>query len=210
MSRMKTFLIYALLIVGFIAFSYIVENGFIYNMYKTISGTIDRSYQDSSFETELLGAKASNVSGFITLKVKNTTGSYLDKYYTKVNLYSKLGLLSATKYYEVTDFAESEERTFEIKFKADEITNYEISFAGTVPDKTNIINILGWEIDLTNIFGIDLTKYSNLENIKSSGTNAWNWTISFLNSVPAWAYFAASLVVLWHLPTGYLFGIFPF
>lgn len=69
-----------------------------------------------------------------------------------------------------------------------------------MPDKTNIINILGWEIDMTNVFGlgIDLsnvtifgTKLTDIftwNNIKLTGRNFWFWFINIATGIPGWAY----------------------
>ena len=84
---------------------------------------------------------------------------------------------------------------------------------------TNIINILGWEIDLSNIFGMDLsdatifgvklTELFSWNNVKTAGSNAWNGFRVILAAIPWWGYAIATGIVLWHIPKGYLFGIFP-
>ena len=82
------------------------------------------------------------------------------------------------------------------------------------PDKSNILNLFGWEIDLTNVFGMDLTKMFggalNVETIKETGISVFSWIKVIVSSVPAWAYVIAGGIVLWNLPKGFLFGIFPF
>ena len=71
------------------------------------------------------------------------------------------------------------------------------------------MNLFGWEIDLRNVFGRDLTKIIDLQNIKETGINIGHLTLSFLKTVPTWAYIIAGGIVLWYMPSGYLFGIFP-
>lgn len=215
MDRMKTFLLYALLIVGFIGLSLLLENGLISNMYKNISGTIDTEISiigegRSNFEIKQSTAKASNVSGFIRMSVKNTTGRNINTCYTKIDLYSRQKLLAATKYYEIKDFNNGEEKEFIINFNANEIANYKISFTEDHPGKEYIINIFGYEIDLRDIFGIDLTKYLNIDTIKDTGLSAWNWWVALVKSVPLWAYMIAGGIVLWYMPSRFLFGFFPF
>ena len=99
-----------------------------------------------------------------------------------------------------------------------EISRYEVSMVEETPDKSNILNLFGWEIDLTDVFGMDLTSFFgenirnilNAETIKETGISVFNWVKVILASVPTWAYVIAGGIVLWHMPKGYLFGIFPF
>ena len=72
MDRMKTFFMYALILTGFILVSTLLENGLIYNMYKTIAGKTNGStYMDGIFtEVDILEqeSKATSVNGYINLK----------------------------------------------------------------------------------------------------------------------------------------------
>ena len=89
-----------------------------------------------------------------------------------------------------------------------------------LPDKTNIINFFGWEIDLSNVFGMDLTEMSifgvkltdmfSWDNVKTVSSGAWDWIKVFLASIPWWGYAIGAGIILWYMPKGYLFGIFPF
>ena len=67
MDRMKTFLIYALLIVGFFALSILLENGLLLAMYSKINGEFDGYYNRTGnyFTMENMSAKACNVNGYI-------------------------------------------------------------------------------------------------------------------------------------------------
>jgi hypothetical protein len=217
MDRMKTFFRYALLFFGFMFLSYLLENGLIANMYATMDGTTSTGSYDVTISD--MNGKASNVNGYLNFKVKNTSGSLIERCYAKIDLYSKQGLLAATKYVEISDFEPDEEKEFQVKFKASEIDSYEVSIINEMPDKSNIINILGWEIDLTNVFGMDLTNLTifgvkltdlfNWDNIKTTGTGVWSWLRIYLATIPWWGYAIASGIVLWYMPVGFLFGIFP-
>ena len=218
MDRMKTFLIYFLLLVGFFFLSYVLENGLIAGMYTPLKASINT---DESINQEIQiktgNGTASNVNGYITFTVKNNSDKEKELCFAKVDLYSKKGLLAATEYVEITNLKPGEEREYNVRFKANEISRYEVSIVETIPDKTNVINILGWEFDATNFFGMDLTKIFgkdivnlfNIESMKSKGLSIWLWIEAFLKSVPWWAYMIAGGIVLWHLPSRYLFGIFP-
>lgn len=222
MSRMKTFLMYLLLLIGFFILSLILEYGLVMDMYKGITGISSSGYTDpnTGIFVGVDEAKASRVNGYIRFKVKNTSGHFIEKCYAKIDLYSKQNLLAGTKYAEIANFEVNEERKFELKFKANEIARYEVAIVEEMPDKSNILNILGWEIDLTNVFGIDFTNLSifgvkvsdvlDANNIKEKGISMVNWVKVFLASIPTWAYVVAGGIVLWHMPKGFLFGIFPF
>ena len=68
MERMRTFLLYALGILGFMFLSYVLENGLIENMYVKMAGNIETS---ESISVEDVSGKASNVNGFMNFKLTN-------------------------------------------------------------------------------------------------------------------------------------------
>ena len=218
MARMKTFLMYALVLIGFIFLSYVLEDGLILGMYDVIEGKANSNSYPGMEITELNGS-ASNVNGYLSFKVKNTSNSTVNCY-GKIDLYSKQNLLAATQYVEILDFKPQEEKNYQVKFKANEIASYDISFVSELPDKSNVINILGWEIDLSNVFGMDLsnatifgvklTELFSWNNVKTAAGNAWNWFKLLCASVPWWGYAIGAGIILWYMPKGYLFGIFPF
>ena len=104
-------------------------------------------------------------------------------------------------------FKNGEERNFDVRFNGNEVDRYEVSLVEDVPDKSNIINILGWELDLTNFFGLDLTKI--FPWLKEGALELWNWFTAFCSTIPLWAWLIAGGIVIWNLPSKYLFGIFP-
>lgn len=219
MSTMKNFLKYLLLLVGFFILSMFLENGLINNMYATINGesngTLVTSGESlaSDLDVTVESAKASNVNGSLKVKITNTSGHFIEKCCAKVELFSKQNLLVATKYIDINNFEVNESRYYEIKFQAKEVARYAISLIESAPDKSNIIDILGWEIDLSNVFGMDLTKLKDLfsvEGMKSGLSSAWQFAVNVANSVPLWAWLIASGIVIWYMPKGFLFNIFPF
>ena len=183
-----------------------------------LSGKIDNGKYAEIEITDFEG-RSCNINGYISFKLKNQSKNTVNAY-AKVHLYSKQNLLAATDYIEILDFKPQEEKTYQIKFSANEIASYNISLVSEVPDKTNIINLFGWELDLTNIFGLDLsnikifgvklTEMFSWENVKTAGGNAFNWIKIFLADIPWWGYAIGGGIVLWHLPKGFLFGVFPF
>lgn len=219
MSTMKNFLKYLLLLVGFFILSIVLENGLINNMYATINGesngTLVTSGESvaSDLEVTVESAKASNVNGNLKVKITNTSGHFIERCCAKVELFSRQNLLVATKYIDINNFEVNESRYYEIKFQAKEVARYAITLIESQPDKSNIVDILGWEIDLSNVFGMDLTKLKDLfsvEGMKSGLSSAWQFAVNVANSIPLWAWLIASGIVIWYMPKGFLFNIFPF
>ena len=204
MDRMKTFFLYLLAIIGFMFLSYVLENSLLENMYEKMTGSI--TSQNSDISIDEVSGKASNVNGYLQIKVSNN--------------YSKRGLLGLTKYIEVSDIEPGATKEYQIKFKGSEIRKYEMAMVDELPDKANIISILGWEIDLTDVFGMDLSQATFLgvkltdlfswDGVATAGGNAWNWIVQLLSSVPWWGYAIGAGLIIWYMPKGYLFGIFPF
>lgn len=217
MDRMKTFLLYALGIIGFMFLSYVLENGLIANMYKKMNGDVVGT---SEIIIEDVSGRASNVNGYMNFKLTNLSPYDDTNKYIKIDLYSKQGLHAVTKYIEIADVPSQSSKDYQIKFKGSELRTYDISVVSELPDMTNIINILGWEIDLSDVFGMDLSnlklfgvKLTDIfawDNVKTAGQNAWSWSVNLLQSIPWWGYAIASGIIIWYMPKGFLFGIFPF
>lgn len=215
MSTITNFRNYALWVIGFFIISIILENALIADMYQPIAGTANGNAVftgkvNSNLEVTVEDARATNINGYLVLNIKNTTGKYLEKCCAKIELFTERGVLAATKYVDVSKFEVNETRQFKINFKGQYIASYAVSLLEDAPDKTYILDLFGWEIDLRNVFGMDLTSVINLENIKETGLNIWGLTINFLNTIPVWAYLIAGGIVIWYMPKGFLFGVFPF
>lgn len=212
MDRMKTFLLYALGILGFMFLSYVLEDGLIENMYVKMKGEVVSSSYNISIED--VSGKASNINGYMKFVLHNEN-TYANNFYIKIDLFSKKGILAATKYVRISDLDTGDTKNYQVKFKGNDIRNYKISIVDEVPDMTNIINIFGWEVDLTNVFGMDLsnstimgvklTDLFSIDGIKTAGGNAWNWTDNLLKSIPWWGYAIGAGIVIWYLPVRFLF-----
>ena len=215
MGTMTNFRNYTLWIIGFFIISVILENALVLDMYKPINGTADGNIvfsgtsNSSNLDVSVGDARATNINGYVDINIKNTSGHDIDNCSIKLDLYTKRGNLASTKYIDVSDFKANETRSFKVKFNGNDISSYGVTLVEDAPDKTYIMDLFGWEIDLRNVFGRDLTKIIDLQNIKETGINIGHLTLSFLKTVPTWAYIIAGGIVLWYMPSGYLFGIFP-
>lgn len=209
MKRMRTFIIYALLLIGFFALSMFLENILLLSMYSSISGEFDGYYSvtDSKFSIDNVTGKACNINGYLNFDLINTTGSYINNCYLKVELYNEMGLLADTEYIEISNMDLEKSKTFNIKFKANNIEKFNISVVTDMPDKSNIVDVFGWEIDLTNLFGlgIDLTNITifgkkltdifTWANIKATGSSFWAWLVAKLTALSPLEYF----IIWWAL-----------
>lgn len=218
MDRMKTFFLYLLAIFGFMFLSYVLENSLLENMYENLTGKA--VVQNPDIVINDVVGKASNVNGIMKFNLTNNSPYKMGQKWIKLDLYSKRGLHALTKYIEVADIEPGATKEYQIKFKGSEIRRYEMAVVDELPDKTNIISILGWEIDLTDVFGMDLTDATFLgvkltdifswDGVVTAGGNAWNWIVGLVSSIPWWGYAIASGIIIWYMPKGFLFGIFPF
>lgn len=205
MDRMKTLLLYALGIIGFMFLSYLLEGGLIDAMYEKIDGDIIPGYNINI--TDVSG-RATNVNGNMKFRLTNDSAN-LENLYVKIDLYSKQDLLAVTRYLPITDLPVGSSKEYQVSFKGNGIRRYEISIVNNAPDKTNILNILGWEIDLTNVFGMDLsdatifgvkvTEIFSWDSAKTAAGNMLDWTVNLLESVPWWGYAIATGIIIWYI-----------
>ena len=151
---MKTLITYFLCILGFIVLSYILENALIGNMYVKMAGNVASDM--NGIKIEDLDARATNVNGYMTFKLTDTSDNNLDKY-IKIDLYNKKQNLVATKYILLEDIEKNVPKDYKIKIKGQQIRNYKISLVDELPDKSDIINLFGWEFNSKNVLGFDLS-----------------------------------------------------
>lgn len=206
MKTMKTFFIYFLMLAGFFVISTLLEKGVIQDMYYKING---QAMNSDTLAIEVLDSKATNVNGYMDVKITNDSNEYIDSAYAKIDLLDEYGLNAMTKYVTVSDLNPGDSKNFRFNFRGNKIKSYEVSFVSELPDRSNIINILGWEIDKTNLFGlgidltningVDVTKYLSFNSIRSLAKSGWSLGFGIARSIPLWAYAIASLVVLWYI-----------
>ena len=84
MDRMKTFFLYLLAIIGFMFLSYVLENSLLENMYEKMTGSI--TSQNSDISIDEVSGKASNVNGYLQIKVSNNSSYPSGKKWIKLDL----------------------------------------------------------------------------------------------------------------------------
>lgn len=132
MKRMKTFLIYALLIVALWVFSDIV-------IYLTINGTYKpkeaRVYATSP-QIIIEENKATYINGIVRGRIKNNTEEILDNTYLKIDMYSKRDVNLGTKYVKINNLNKDEVQEFEMGYKFTDVDYVIISTTNNVENAT--------------------------------------------------------------------------
>lgn len=200
MKRLKTFLTYLLLIVGFFLVSKFLEYALIKDMYYDMTGKVQGDFvynsQEIFVDIKVLEAKSTRINGYVNMKLTNTADTDIELAYLKVDLYSKSGVLGISKYMEVKNLKAGETRNYTLRFEGKYIKTYDISMQNEFPDKDYIINFFGYEINTRDIFGMDLSKYINAKTIGDFGRSVWhNFTVTVKN-IPWWGWMGAWMIIV--------------
>lgn len=206
MKRMKTFFIYFLLFAALFIVSTLLEKGMIFSMYADINGN---AYNSDELTINVEKAKATNVNGYMKFKVTNDSNNNIDSSYAKIEFIDEYNLKAITDYVTIKDLEPGQSKNYKINFEGNKIEKYNVSFVSEIPDKSHVIDLFGWEIDMTNLFGlgidltningVDITKYFSWDGMKSLASTSWVFVSNLLRTVPAWGYMVGALIVIWYL-----------
>lgn len=119
MDRMKTFLKYALWVVGFIILSEFLINVGLNSAYKDIKR------KDNIEQVVIYQAEATKVNGRVRGIIKDA--GQLNKKYIKVEFYSKRDILMGKKYIGIENEKDNETKAFEILFKMEDVASYKVN-----------------------------------------------------------------------------------
>ena len=215
MKTMKLFRTWLICFVAFFILSTLFERALIYEMYETIDGSTMGNYtteagENNDLKVEVLYASATNVNGKMRIRVTNTSGHDIDNCYAKVDLLNRSGEVVGTEYINIKDFKNGDSRLFDINFKSKYVEGYKVAIVENEPEVPDgVVNILGWDVDLSNVFGWNLSKYRNLfdeKGIFKGLKSGWDFSIAFAKRVPWWAYAVAAGIIAYFTPMGYMFG----
>ena len=123
MSRMKTFLKYALWLIGLFILSNILIDVGLNSSYRDIKndGKIDERI--SIYQSE-----ATAVNGRIRGTITNSGEDDLSNKFLKMNFYSKRDVLLGSKYIEIGKLGKNESKNFEAFFKLKDVSYYKTKF----------------------------------------------------------------------------------
>lgn len=124
MSRMKTFLIYLLIFVGF----YIISN-FLISAYIKTSYYKIRSYDIdvTDITITIISAKASKDDGHIEGKISNSTNEDVMNKYMEVELFSDNNVSLGKEYVKIDALYSGEIKDFKIDFSCDNVKHFKIT-----------------------------------------------------------------------------------
>lgn len=210
MDKLKTFLIYVLIIAGFFVVSEFLSGQLIKQMYHPLSGDIQEEFEYKGRRTALtvdvLDARATRVNGYITAKVTNNTDNVIDKAYIKFDMFAKQDLKAVSRYMEITDLKPSQSKTYTLKFRAGYVDNYSVAIKEDFPDEKYIFELFGYEFNTKNILGMDVSNFIDAQAIKDAGYNGITSIFQFIGklghtfavaaqSVPWWGYVGALAII---------------
>jgi len=132
MKRMRTFLIYALLIAALWIFSDIV-------IYLSINGTYknkEAKVYVSSPEVTITENKATYVNGVVKGIIKNNTEKIIDGVYLKIDMYSPRDVNLGTKYIKIDNLKQNQVRDFEMGYKFTDVSYVTVTITDNVEGST--------------------------------------------------------------------------
>ena len=122
MSRMKTFLIYLLILVGFFVLSDFLINVSLNASYKTIGR------KDNLSKVVMYQAEATKVNVRLKGTIENSVDNPINKKYARFDIYSNRDNIIGTRYIDISDLKENEEREVKIYARLNDASYYEVSF----------------------------------------------------------------------------------
>ena len=128
MKRLKTFLLYALIIAGFWIFSDIIIYVAINGTYTNVNAKI---YTDSP-EIIIGESKATYINGYIKGVIKNNTQGIINEKYVKIDLYSARDVKLGTKYIKIENLEPNNYQEFEMWYKFTDVDYATISITDDI------------------------------------------------------------------------------
>lgn len=122
MSRMKTFLIYLLILVVFFVLSDFLINVSLNASYKTIGR------KDNLSQVVMYQAEATKVNVRLKGTIENSVDNPINKKYARFDIYSNRDNIIGTRYIDISDLKENEEREVKIYARLNDASYYEVSF----------------------------------------------------------------------------------
>lgn len=139
MKRMKTFLMYLILLIAFYVFSNLMINAFLKVSYYDMHNyeiNVDNLFVDVS------EAKASRRNGHIYGIIKNNGYITIENKYLKVSLLSKNGVTMGEKYIKIDKIEPEQLRKFELNFDEDNVKTFKIEMVDTKPEEEDFSELI--------------------------------------------------------------------
>ena len=127
MSRLKTFLMYAVWVLAFFIFSQVM-------IYIAINTTY--KYKNVEIKTSIITeaeVQATSINGYAKCKITNNTQNDIENKYIKLECYSKNDVIMGTKYIKIDKILTNENQEFEIRFNYSKVDNAKIEIVDEIP-----------------------------------------------------------------------------
>ena len=127
MSRLKTFLMYAVWVLVFFIFSRVM-------IFIAINTTYE--YKNIEVRTSIITeaeVQATSINGFAKCKILNNTQIDIENKYIKLVCYSKNDVLMGTKYIKIDKILTNEEKEFEVRFNYSRVDYATIEIIEEIP-----------------------------------------------------------------------------
>ena len=131
MDRLKTFLIYALIVVGFIILSEFLINVGLNSEYEPITRI------DNTKEVQIYQAEATLANGRIRGIIQNTDSNISNKY-AKFSFYSERNLLLGKKFIKIDTLENGKVQPIELFFKLEDVGSYSVEIVDEKDDTGEI------------------------------------------------------------------------
>ena len=130
MSRLKTFIIYALIIIGFYFFSNVLIFFSVKGSYNNINGEVLTTAPD----IEIQEAKATYINGYVDGIINNNTETKIENKYIKIDIFSERNVKLGTKYVNIENLDVDQTQEFHMGYRLTDSFRYEISFVEEAVD----------------------------------------------------------------------------
>ncbi len=137
MARMKTFFLYALIVIAFMIFS----DFFIFAAIKTTYVDFDRQIVATQHvKVTIQEAKKTYMNGYIKGTIENVTNQTINDKYLKYEFFSNQDNSLGAKYIRLNDLEAGEKRDFEVTYNIQDTSYYRVTEidadeAGDIPEE---------------------------------------------------------------------------
>ncbi len=132
MSRLKTFLLYALAIAAF----WFVSDFLIYMAINGTYQSIESNVVAEVPNINVAESKATYVNGYVKGNIYNNSNETIHDKYVKIDLYSPRNVYLGTKYFKIENLEEGQTTEFEMWFKFQDVEYCNITIVDNAQDAT--------------------------------------------------------------------------
>lgn len=138
MKRMKTFLIYALIVLAVVLCTDVLSNIILNSTYRDLG----RDIGIESPKIEITEAKTTRDNGVIKGKITNNTDKKIENNFLRIELYSDIANLLGTEYLKIESLEKEETKDFELRYGQNNVDHFKLTFVEEKPEEINTYHVL--------------------------------------------------------------------